>query len=331
MYSTTINADLVNIDLKDRKILYNLDLNARQSSSQLGKKIGLPKNVISYRINRLFEKGVIKIFFTVINPFKLGYTSFGFYLVFQYADTCIKNKIIDYFVKNKNTWFVASIDGYFDVGVSVWVKNLNDFYKVWEETLENYRYYIENHKIINFVQTHAYKHSYLLNDDKKIDRNEFIYTGAGTKVKIDSMDYDLLRMLSQNARITVIELAEILNVSSTTIRYRIKKLEQLKVIQGYRIAIDASKIGCKDFRIDVDLKDFTQREKIFRYITQNPNLTYIFTSIGHADVQFHIRVQRLDDVHVIMSNLNARFPDMIRDYKYVYIPNIYKQNYMPEE
>ena len=164
-----------------------------------------------------------------------------------------------------------------------------------------------------------------------MDRNEFIFIGSAKQVNIDKIDDDLLKILSSNARISIIELAEILKVSSTTIRYRVRKLEQIGVIRGYRIAIDPSLIGYKDFRIDVDLKDFTKRDIIFRYITRNPNLTYIFTSIGHADVQFHVRVEKLDDVHIIMSNLNAKFPDAIRDYKYVYIPKIYKQNYMPGE
>ena len=107
-------------------------------------------------------------------------------------------------------------------------------------------------------------------------------------------------------------------------------MEQSAVIQGYRIALNANLIGYKDFRIDIDLKNYSQRDKIINYISKNPNLIYIFTSIGHADVQFHIRVKHLDDVHRIMRDLNYAFPDMIRDYKYVHIPKIYKQNYMPD-
>ena len=41
----------MNIDLKDRKILYQLDSNCRQSNTQIGKNVGLKKDVVSYRIN----------------------------------------------------------------------------------------------------------------------------------------------------------------------------------------------------------------------------------------------------------------------------------------
>ena len=50
---------MIKIDLKDRKILNQLDINSRQSLSQIGKKVGLPKNVVAYRIKRLEEKKII--------------------------------------------------------------------------------------------------------------------------------------------------------------------------------------------------------------------------------------------------------------------------------
>ncbi len=43
------------LDLLDKKILYELDINARQTSTQLSKKLKRSRNVIEYRINRLKE------------------------------------------------------------------------------------------------------------------------------------------------------------------------------------------------------------------------------------------------------------------------------------
>ena len=61
------------IDLKDRKILYCLDLNSRSTLGDIGKKVDLSKNVVAYRIKRLMQMGIIRNFFTVINPFKFGF------------------------------------------------------------------------------------------------------------------------------------------------------------------------------------------------------------------------------------------------------------------
>ena len=95
--------------------------------------------------------------------------------------------------------------------------------------------------------------------------------------------------------------------------------------------MDINQLGYKDFRIDINLKDYSKRKSIISYITKNPHLTYIFSSIGHADLQLNIRVSHLDDVHNIMADLNSKFPDIIRDYTYLHFPIVYKQNYMPLE
>jgi len=50
---------MADLDLKDRKILYELDLNCRQSNTQIGKKVGLSRKVVEYRIKKMEEEGVI--------------------------------------------------------------------------------------------------------------------------------------------------------------------------------------------------------------------------------------------------------------------------------
>ena len=63
------------LDLKDRKILYELDSNARQSNSGIAKKVGLNKNTVNYKINRMTEEGIITGYYTVVDSSRLGYFS----------------------------------------------------------------------------------------------------------------------------------------------------------------------------------------------------------------------------------------------------------------
>ena len=46
---------MIKINLKDRKILYELDKNARQPLSQIGKNVRLYKSAVDYRIKKLEE------------------------------------------------------------------------------------------------------------------------------------------------------------------------------------------------------------------------------------------------------------------------------------
>ena len=78
------------LDLKDRKILYELDLNCRQSNTQIGRKVGLSRKVIEYRIKQMEEDGIIKNYWTEFNTFKLGYNCYRIYINFQDVGTNMK-------------------------------------------------------------------------------------------------------------------------------------------------------------------------------------------------------------------------------------------------
>ena len=107
------------LDLKNRKILYQLDLNSRQSLSQVGKKVGLHKDVVAHRVKNLQEKGVIVRFNTIIDTLKLGYICMRFYFNYQYITPEIKKEIIDHFVNFKRTQVVVSLEGGVDLVILV--------------------------------------------------------------------------------------------------------------------------------------------------------------------------------------------------------------------
>ena len=79
------NKEMINLDLKDRKILYELDLDSRQSFRSLGKKVGLSKDMVASRIKKLQENGIIQGFYTIISPMGIGFIAIRFLINFQYT------------------------------------------------------------------------------------------------------------------------------------------------------------------------------------------------------------------------------------------------------
>lgn len=51
---------MLKLNLKDRKILSILDMNARTPLSQIAKQVGLSREVVHYRIQQLEKKGAIE-------------------------------------------------------------------------------------------------------------------------------------------------------------------------------------------------------------------------------------------------------------------------------
>jgi DNA-binding Lrp family transcriptional regulator len=321
---------MVKIDSKDREILYQLDIDSRQSFAKIGKKVGLSKTVVAYRVNKLIENGIIKTFYTVIDAFKLGYISFRIYLVYQYMNQQKEKEIINYFTSQKLTWWTISAEGRFDLALIMWVKNINDFYSFWDETLKRFRDYFMEQQFSVYIQLYTYRYSYLLDDMNKSDRTKFEITGGGKQVIIDELDFKLLRLIAPHARMPVKEIAQRLNATVAVVNYRIKKLIKEGVIQGFRSDMDLAKLGYQFFKADIDLKDYRQRGKIINYVKTNPHLVRIDKSVGISDLELEYHVQSLDQFHLIMKDLINKFPDIIKTYKYVYASKLHKMNYMPE-
>lgn len=319
------------IDLKDRKILYQLDLDARQSLTQIGKKVGLKKDVVSYRIKRMQDIGLIRKFYTVIDAYKLGYTVFRFYLNFQYADPNKKKEIIDYFVKYKNTWVVFSITGKYDLGLVLWIKDIHDFYNFWNKTLDLYGDFFSQKVFSLYIQAYSYRPSYLLLEEfNESDRLKHEIVGMGTKFNIDETDYKILNELAEDARMPLIDLAEKLGCTSQTVTYRIKNLIDNGVIQAFRTSYDISKLGLHHYKIDIYLKEHSQRNNIMNYIRTNPHLMFIGTSAGVSDLELEFHVENAEKLIEIVDDIIAKFPGAVKNYEYFSGSNYYKVRLIPE-
>jgi len=322
---------MIKIDLKDRKILYQLDLNSRQSLTQIGKNVGLKKDVVSYRIKRLQDEGVIRNFWTVINTFKLGYNVFRIYINFQYVSSNIKNEIIQHFIDYKNVWTIISLKAEIDFDVVIWVKDIFEFYQFWDRTLDRFEDYFERYVLSIYIQAFAYKKSYLLLEQyEKSDRELYVTTCGGKTVEIDDVDYQLLNEIAVNARIPLVDLAQRLNTSSQAVNYRIKNLMSSGIIQAFRVDIDLSKLGLQHYKLEIYLKDHKQGKAIWNYLKEMPYLEYLNVAIGWCDLEFELIVENVDKLSQIMRDIDLKFPNAIKKQTFWIFEKVHKDRWLPE-
>ena len=69
------------------------------------------------------------------------------------------------------------------------------------------------------------------------------HTNSVLPIDIDATDKQLLRLLQTQARMSITELAERVNLSATPCARRIKRLEEAGIITGYHTQTDAQKLG----------------------------------------------------------------------------------------
>jgi len=66
------------------------------------------------------------------------------------------------------------------------------------------------------------------------------------RVVLDSLDWKILKVLQENARLSYTEIGKRLNVAHSTVYDRLRKLERFGVIKKYTVVVNLEKLGVKN-------------------------------------------------------------------------------------
>ncbi|GAB3415606.1 Lrp/AsnC family transcriptional regulator [Niabella aquatica] len=114
---------------------------------------------------------------------------------------------------------------------------------------------------------------------------------------LDAKDVDILKMLQQNARITVKEIADTIHLSTTPVHERIKRLEQSGIITRYAAMLDAARLGKKLMVIcHVSLREHNKiaGSKFIRSILAMPEVLECYSISGEFDFLLKVLTEDME-------------------------------------
>ncbi len=312
-------------DLKDKKLLSELDKNCRQSNQQLARKIGLSKDAIAYRILRFEEKGIIQGYRTIIDFQRLGYIQYRILLRLVNIDEKSFSEFIYDLKQERMVWVIGVNEGEWDLAFTCLVKSNLDFYMFYEQLKKKFRRNIKDELISQILKYQEFPRYYILNDAppllKKMDFNKEC-------VDLDDIDRNILELLSDNARIKLINIASKLKLSSMLVYQRMKKLEEKKVILGYRSNIYVMELGRDYYGIKMTLDNYSEKEKILKEILTLKETTAIIWTVGGYDVEFDLEVIDTKQYQDIINKLRNKFSS-IREIRFIRSKEYFKLTHMP--
>ena len=144
------------IDLLDKKILFELDKNARIPTTQLAKKLNISRETCKYRIANLVKNNVIAKFSTIINPNKLGYKMYKIHLQLTNIGE-EREKFYDYLSKHTYVYWMGICNGSWDLILTMFVHDANHLYAIINEINYKFRHIIARKVVGTFVDAYVYK------------------------------------------------------------------------------------------------------------------------------------------------------------------------------
>jgi DNA-binding Lrp family transcriptional regulator len=115
---------------------------------------------------------------------------------------------------------------------------------------------------------------------------------------LDTLDMKIVRLLQQNARTPYVEMAKELGVNEATVRRRVEKLIEDKMIQRFTVLLDYHKLG-RVIKAFVGLRvQPAKLRSIIDHLSKHPDIHTLYRTSGDMDILAEV-------LFVTMEELNA--------------------------
>ena len=300
------------LDKKDLRILSELDMDARQSNTQIARKCKLSKYGVGYRISKMMDGGLIEGFYTVIDISRLRYTFYRFFLRLQDTDPAREKELIRFLQASPHEAWIARTEGDYDLAVLVWAKETRQLEKFYDHLMFTFDKSIQEVEFSIASRVHHLRHKHLFGQGKSV------VTGADdARYDLDEIDKKILSIIATSARIPLNDIADLAAISAKTAASRIKKLSRERIILASRAKLDVSPLGQQHFKIFLMLKNMTERRfnSLVEFLKQHPNVIYITKAVGRTNLEFEAEVGSSIELHHLMNELRHKFSDLVKNYK----------------
>ena len=141
--------------------------------------------------------------------------------------------------------------------------------------------------------------------------------------QLDSLDYRILKMLSQNARKPYLEIARECNVSGAAVHQHIQKMYSLGVMKGSETLIEPSSVGYDTCAyIGFFLTDPSKFDEVVEQLKEIPEVVECHFTTGKYDIFIklyaHNNSHLLQIIHDKLQNLVSVRTESLISFKEVF-------------
>jgi Lrp/AsnC family transcriptional regulator, regulator for asnA, asnC and gidA len=116
-------------------------------------------------------------------------------------------------------------------------------------------------------------------------------------VKLDEKDKQILNILQENGRASYLQIANELEISEATVRYRVKKLIDQEIIKRFTILLDPTKIGYPTVGILMVKISPERFELASKEISELEETRHVLQNTGEYDIVAVVRARDLEHLN----------------------------------
>jgi Lrp/AsnC family transcriptional regulator, leucine-responsive regulatory protein len=154
----------------------------------------------------------------------------------------------------------------------------------------------------------------------------------GASLELDAVDIRILNLLQSDARLSLRQLAKKVNLSTTPVHERLRRLESSGVIDHYGAVINTSRIGSFiAFFVNITLKEHSTRQggEFIGEITAFPEVVEFHVIGGEHDFMIKVIVPDMTAYRRFFIEQLGNIPNIARLQSIIVLDTVKKDNKIP--
>ena len=318
----------IKLDVRDRRLLVELNFDARQANAELAKKLRLSKKGVEYKIKRLEKAGVIEGYYPVVNFPVLGYLYCRVFLKLQYMTAEKKAEMVLFIQQHPKMHWSIWARGIYDLAIGIWVRTFTEFKDVVSEFVMVFEPFVKESNLSLVTELEHLRYNFLTGRE---DFTGFSIKEASVKEGLDDTDLAVLEALARNGRNSLVELAAAAKLTAKTISYRLRTLRERRILLTTRASVNHQRLGYTHYKVFFSLRS-NSRQKMMElraHLKKQPAVIYLVDDIGITDLDVEMMFRSNDEFFRFLDNFQFRFSELIRDYQYMIYTETLKVSYLP--
>jgi len=152
------------------------------------------------------------------------------------------------------------------------------------------------------------------------------------KVQIDKKDIEIIKILEEDGRISLLSLGKKVKLSHETVRYRLNKLIRLGVIEKFIVRINKNKLGYNLYAvIMISTWNYTKEEwdEFLSFLMKNESIVSVEKITGSFDLKIAFWAKDTQDLDLISHTIKSKFSKIIKDWQSFIFTKQYKWKELP--
>lgn len=289
--STGLSERAVNLTARERDIFSIVEFDLEMPAAAIAKKLRIPVASVHYTLKRLRESETIKPR-CFINSCMLGFLDIGFYFSLAEQSSRSRQALIQRFRNHPSVAHIGSLLGDFQYIAVFMCRDLTHFSSLISELTGARDEVISDKQIIPRLACARFTRKYL--NPKLAKRSSMQLRATGPALELDEVDTRLVWALGNRPYESIRELARFLGSPLATVDRRMKRLQDMGVVQGFFYDLNTTRIGVQSFRVLITIQGLScsVRSEFAKVCAEHPLVTYLIEALGSWD--FEVGVETFD-------------------------------------